>query len=194
MEIRRSVMARPNLSWRSKSLAVRHWSLAVLVGNCPTTNDRRLTTGSGKKTNRRDHPGGCFLSNAFLPERGRRRRFHQHPREAFLCELCEVLSDLCGQKLLAAESAETAQSTRRILPSPPRPGYAQRPMRSETLLSHYRTRRTENRIQGFEFASAFSIVASASGAMILYPAGFGCRPSSASSFFNSPLSSARAEK
>src|SRR5579871_97950 len=57
MEIRKSEMRRPNLSWRSIVVSV------------------------GKKTNRRDHPGGCLLSNALLAERGRRRRFHQHPRE-----------------------------------------------------------------------------------------------------------------
>ena len=44
------------------------------------------------------------------------------------------------------------------------------------------------------FFIAFSIAASANGAMILYPASLGCSPSSAKSFFNIPLSSTSAEK
>jgi hypothetical protein len=45
-----------------------------------------------------------------------------------------------------------------------------------------------------DYFSTFSIPASASGAAILYPAAFGCSPSSASSFFIMPLSSTKAEK
>ena len=45
-----------------------------------------------------------------------------------------------------------------------------------------------------DYFSAFSIAASASGAIILNPAAFGCRPSSARSFFISPLSSTIALK
>ena len=41
---------------------------------------------------------------------------------------------------------------------------------------------------------AFSIAASASGAITLKPAAFGCSPSSARSFFSIPLSSTSAEK
>ena len=42
--------------------------------------------------------------------------------------------------------------------------------------------------------NAWPIAASAIGAMTLYPAGFGCRPSSASSFLSKPFLSARALK
>jgi hypothetical protein len=35
-------------------------------------------------------PAGRFLSNALLSERGRRGRFHQHPWEDFLGELCDA--------------------------------------------------------------------------------------------------------
>ena len=46
----------------------------------------------------------------------------------------------------------------------------------------------------YSYFSAFSIAASAIGAMILNPAAFGCSPSSARSFFMSPLSSTMALK
>src|SRR5271157_1521498 len=91
-----------------------------------------------------------------------------------------------------------AKDAKRNHPSPPQPGYAPRPERSETLLSHYRTHQKETgfKVSGFQgFAAiAFRIAASAIGAMILYPASFGCSPSSASSFFSNPLSSTSAEK
>src|SRR5712692_257784 len=48
--------------------------------------------------------GGHLLSNALLTKHGRRRRFHQYPRDS----------------VFAAN------------PSPPQPGYAHRPRRSET--------------------------------------------------------------
>ena len=103
----------------------------------------------------------------------------------------------------------------RTLPSPPQPGYARRLGRSETELSHYRTRgpergfklsdstsvnagavprSTEPESRQHSYFSAFSIAASAIGAMILNPAAFGCSPSSARSFFMSPLSSTMALK
>lgn len=43
-------------------------------------------------------------------------------------------------------------------------------------------------------ASPFPIAFSASGAMIAYPAAFGCNPSSANSFFMNPLASTSALK
>ena len=60
---------------------------------------------------------------------------------------------------------------------------------SRLLLATKHHRPTAN-----DYFSALSIAASTMGAMILYPAAFGCRPSSARSFFNNPLSSTMAEK
>jgi len=72
-------------------------------------------------------------------------------------------------------------------------GYALRLRRSETQF-HYRCAgRTDESNYGL-LARALAMAASARGAIILKPAAFGCRPSSASSRFRSPLSSTRAVK
>lgn len=47
---------------------------------------------------------------------------------------------------------------------------------------------------GRTYFKALAIAASARGAIILYPAALGCRPSSAKSFFSMPFSSTSAEK
>src|SRR5258708_1139410 len=70
MEIRRSVMARPNLSVRGtgeSSLVVCRLSLACSSLVRPTTNDHRLIW---KERRRRKHPGRRFLSNAFFENAG----------------------------------------------------------------------------------------------------------------------------
>src|SRR5579862_4647795 len=120
----------------------------VLARVAAKAKSQELKTVLEKKQTGGDCPSGCFLSNAFLPERGRRRRFHQHPREDFLRELCEFPLRSRRSKAFNRGTPETTRSPLRTHPSPPQPGYAQRPRRSETLLSHYRTRRSKNRIQG----------------------------------------------
>src|SRR5258708_34130336 len=70
MEIRRSVMARPNLSVRGtgeSSLVVCRLSLACSSLVRPTTNDLRLIWNERR---RRKHPGRRFLSNAFFENAG----------------------------------------------------------------------------------------------------------------------------
>jgi hypothetical protein len=138
----------------------------------------------------RRNPGGCFLSNG--PSQDREApAFPPAP------------SGKCGAGALA----------RVLFPSPPQPGHALRPQRSETHC-HYRLpdRPVVRMIrcasmrqfwegpatplktlaplvsrQGYsttnDYFSAISIAASAMGAIILYPAALGCNPSSANSFF-----------
>jgi hypothetical protein len=47
------------------------------------------------------------------------------PSGDFLCELCEIVCDLCGQKLLIAEFRKHkghAKDAKKTVPSPPQPG------------------------------------------------------------------------
>src|ERR1700692_120138 len=116
MEIRRSVMARPNLSWRSKFLAL---SFRRLVPTTLTAIELKAKSQEQKADFRkRKQTGGTIPAAVSFPmrsyERGRRRRFHRHPRDNFLCELCEILCDLCGQKLLIAESAKEHKENRSL--------------------------------------------------------------------------------
>src|SRR5579862_9167983 len=104
MEIRRSVMARPNLSWRVK-IASRLWlAVATARGNFPPANDHRPTTFFGKKTNGREHPGGRFLSNALLRSAGGAGVSTSTLGEDFLSDLCES-SALSAVKVFRSERA-----------------------------------------------------------------------------------------
>src|ERR1700684_1768430 len=90
MEIRRSVMARPNLSWRGKFLALSFWLLAQEIQRTLhlSLEPKAKSQSHSRKTDRRAHPAAVsFPMRSF--ERGRRRRSHRHPRDNFLCELCK---------------------------------------------------------------------------------------------------------
>lgn len=132
-----------------------------------------LIASTEKKTNRREHPGSGFLSNAFLADRGRHRRSRQHPRKSGAGALARVLS---------------LATTAWVYPKAEAVGSSVHYRRSQQTVP----RRDQSRRRNY--FSAFSIAASASGAMILKPAAFGCNPSSARSFFISPLSSTIALK
>src|SRR5258708_6574978 len=149
MEIRRSVMARPNLSvsrtassfWlcHSEPSGAKGEDVGgiLLFAKADSSGLEAfgMTTCLGRNTDRRETPHGRFLSHTLPAERGGRGRFHRHLRNDSLRELCGVLGDLCGQKLLPARAPKTTQRKtipgRRALGMPEGRG-------GRKLNSHYR--------------------------------------------------------
>src|ERR1700733_2826218 len=88
--------------------------LSLAANALPTTNDHRLTASWKENKQAGKFRRARFLSNAFLPDRGRRWRFHQHPRE------------------MGAEHPRPS-----AFPMPPQPWVCPQAVRSETFL-YYR--------------------------------------------------------
>src|SRR5579864_3845306 len=85
MEIRRSVIARPNLSRRSMEQPAVSTQLKTTIPASSRRTEGWVRIAEcvffGKGTGKRAIPAGRFLSNAPF-ERGRRWRFHQYPRKS----------------------------------------------------------------------------------------------------------------
>src|SRR5258707_9419136 len=108
MEIRRSVMGRPNLSvsrtassfWlcHSEPSGAKGEDVGgiLLFAKADSSGLEAfgMTTCLGRNTDRRENPDGCFLFNALLAERGRRRGLHRHLPHDSLPELRAAPCDL----------------------------------------------------------------------------------------------------
>jgi hypothetical protein len=147
-------------------------------------NAKYCWKGHGRRrTTRQSFPFQCFLSKAGGAD------VSIHTLGAVLSASSANPLGAWRSKALTAERAEKGRKVREEKHSPPpQPWYSRRPRRSETQLN-YRCWVGSNGSGSITYFAVFSMAFSAKGAIIAYPALFGCRPSCARSRFSKPLSS-----